>query len=144
MDRNSAVRQAAEILGLENHEIRIRRDAEYAYQATRNRTIIRELHAILSVARRLELLVRDVTPPVMFDLLDIADATLRPPCPMLIAEEIALTKYMRKLLANSPMAKLEVTPEREIVLWAFLYDHDLKRSILHPVSGSVDDLQEVM
>ena len=80
--------------------------------------------------------MRDAEPPVTFDTLDLADGSLRPPFLMLRAEELRLLKFMRACLGTSPIAKIEITAEREIVLHAFVYDEVAHRSILKPVEGS--------
>lgn len=136
LDRASAIRLAAIVAGFENHDERIRRDAEYAYAVTKSPELLREYHATLGIANRLELLARDASPPVTFDTLDLADGSLRPPFLMLRSEEVRLLKLMRACLSRSPIAKVEITAAREVVLHGYVYDEQKRKSLLEPVAGS--------
>lgn len=133
LDRVSAIRMAAEIAGLTNHDERVKRDLDYAYALTRNEAMLREYHAVLGIANRLELLVKDSEAPSTFDVLDLVDGALRPPFLMGHRDEKLLLKLMRARLASSPIAKVEVTALRDVILHAYVYDEELRRSVLKAV-----------
>ena len=140
--RESFIRLASVIAGVPNHDARIR-DAEYAYQLTRNPVTVRDYHATLGIANRLELLVADATPPVHFIVADIADGALRAPVVMFHAVEQGFIRYVRSVIQGSPVYQLEITADREIVLWSFVYDHGAHTSALAVFDSSLSQGEEV-
>jgi hypothetical protein len=136
LDRQSAIRLAAAMAGLENHDARIRADTPFAYQVTKSQFLLRELHATYGIANRLEMLVKDCSPPVRFDVMDLADGSLRPPFLMLHQHGLSLVKFMRLCLGRSPIVKIEITAQRDVILHGLVYDDHARRSILKPVDRS--------
>jgi hypothetical protein len=135
-DKSCFIRLACNLAGIENYDEKIGRDRDFTYSLTRSPTMLREYHAALGIAHRLELLVQDATPPMMIDVHDLCDGALKAPFEMSKSDEIRLIKFMREHLGKSPIAKIEVTAGRELVLWAFAYDEQTKRSQLKPVDSS--------
>ncbi len=136
MDRVSVVRLAAAVAGLENHDERIRYDVDHALNLKKNPALLREYHAVLAIAGRLELLAAEAEPVATFDVLDINDSALKVPFLMAAGAELKLMKFIRQCLGRSPIAKLEITAGRDLILHAMVYDETVRRSVLRVVESS--------
>ena len=139
LDKQSALRLAAAIAGLDDHEARIRRDPEYAYWITKNPALLREFHAQHGIANRLEELVDSAESAATFDVRDIADGALKAPFRMSTSDGQRLLRYMRERVARTPIVKLEVTADRDLILHAMVYDELARRSVLKIVDSSVSE-----
>jgi hypothetical protein len=135
--RREIVMLAAALAGLNNHEERMRCDPDYGRTVKNNQALLREYHATLGIANRLTLLARDCQAPASFDTKDLLDGALHPPFVMRGSEERAVIKAMRSYLSHSPAAKIEVTPDREIVLLGNVYDESDGTSSLEPICSTV-------
>lgn len=127
---------AAALAGLNNHEERMRCDPDYGRTVKNNPALLREYHVTLGIANRLLLLAKDCQAPASFDTKDLLDGALHPPFVMRGAEERAVLKAMRSYLSHSPAAKIQVTPEREIVLLGNVYDESDDTSSLEPICST--------
>ncbi len=137
MDKASVNRLASEIAGVDNYEERISRETGFAPFMKRNPAMVRDYHVALTIANRLELLVRDSEPPVNFSAPDLADGGLHAPFVMLHANEVILLRHVRACLARSPIHHIEITEDREVVLWSCVYDVEQRKSVLTAVDSSL-------
>ncbi len=136
MNRDAVVMLAAALAGLNNHEERMRCDPDYGCTVKNNQALLREYHATLGIANRLTLLAKDCQAPASFDTRDLLDGALHPPFVMRGSEERAVIKAMRSYLSHSPAAKIQVTPDRELVLLGNVYDADDDRASLEPICST--------